>query len=296
MDGLVDAEPLYVGGLAINGVQHNVLFVATENDSLYAFDADTFSQLWQTPLLSGTNEVPSDDRGCGQVEPQIGITSTPEIDLTAGPHGTIFVVAMTKAGTTYHQRLHALDLTTGADLTTATDIQASAAGSGTGNSGGTQTFVPESYEERAALLLLNGAIYTTWASHCDAPNYTSWAISFSESTLQKVSVLNLTANVTSQNGQEGGVWMSGNGPAADASLDSSIISWAMGHSMVHSMAVGFLKIREISGNSFMKLSTSGNNLAVTDYFAMNNSQGTAENGIQCGYRSRFLVARCSFRT
>ena len=92
---------------------HNVLYVATENDSVYAFDADNGAPLWQVSLfLSG--EQPSDDRGCGQVTPEIGVTSTPAIDLNSGPHGTIYAVAMSlDSSNNYHQRLHALDLTTG---------------------------------------------------------------------------------------------------------------------------------------------------------------------------------------
>lgn len=145
VDGLVDAEPLYVGGMTINGATHNVVFIATENDSVYAFDADTFTKLWQNQLLSGTNpaETPSDNHGCDQVVPIIGVTSTPVIDLSAGPNGTIFVVAMSKNGSVYHQRIHALDLTTGVDRITATDIQATFSGTGTGSAGGVQTLMPD---------------------------------------------------------------------------------------------------------------------------------------------------------
>jgi hypothetical protein len=100
VDGQVDAQPLYVANLILGGIAHNVVFVVTENDSVYAFDADSYAQLWHSSVL-GLNETPSDNRGCGQVTPQIGITSTPVIDVSAGPHGTIFVVAMsTAAGTT----------------------------------------------------------------------------------------------------------------------------------------------------------------------------------------------------
>src|SRR5579864_6560830 len=114
--GLVDAEPLYVSGLTISGTVHNVVFVVTEHDLVYAFDADTFQQLWQVSLV-GANETPSDDRGCSQVTPEIGVTSTPVIDPKAGAHGTIYVVAMSKDGSgNYFQRVHALDLTTSADL------------------------------------------------------------------------------------------------------------------------------------------------------------------------------------
>ena len=268
VDGLVDAEPLYVGGMTISGGTHNVLFVATENDSVYAFDADTFAQLWHKALLSGTNESPSDDRGCGQVEPMIGITSTPVIDLTAGAHGTIFVVAMSKNGGTYFQRLHALDLTTGSDLMTATTVTATAPGTGTGNSGGTQTFNAASYEERAALLLLNGAIYTTWTSHCDAPNYTSWVISYNESNLAQKSVLNLTANGATQGGKEGGIWMAGAGPAADSSGN---IYFLIGNGTFDTTLSNGFPSHGDYGNSFVKLSASGSSLTVPDYFTMHNA-------------------------
>src|SRR5580704_8186280 len=103
VDGLVDAEPLYVANLMVGGGTHNVVFVVTENDSVYAFDADSFAQLWHASVL-GSNETPSDNRGCGQVSPQIGVTSTPVIDPSAGPHGTIFLVAMSKDSSgNYHQ-------------------------------------------------------------------------------------------------------------------------------------------------------------------------------------------------
>jgi hypothetical protein len=269
VDGLVDAEPLYVGGMAINGGSRNMLFVATENDSVYAFDADTFGLLWHNQLLSGTTEVPSDDHNCANIQPTIGVTSTPVIDLAAGAHGTIFAVAMSKdTGGDYHQRLHALDLTTGADLVAATVIQASVAGTGTGSSGGTQTFAPGSYKDRAALLLQNGVIYTTWTAHCDQPNYTSWVMTYSESTLAQQSVLNLDANGTTQGGKEGGIWMSGSGPATDSSGNVYLI---IGNGTFDTtLTGGGFPNQGDYGNSFVKLS-SGNPLTVGDYFTMHNA-------------------------
>ncbi|HTP86279.1 MAG TPA: hypothetical protein VMJ34_05000 [Bryobacteraceae bacterium] len=276
VDGLVDAEPLYVGGMTINGGTHNVVFIATENDSVYAFDADTFAQLWHTSLL-GSGEVASDNRGCNQVVPIIGVTSTPVIDLSAGPNGTIFVVAMSKAGSTYHQRIHALDLTTGLDRMTATDVTATFSGTGSGSSGGVQTFNPASYEERAALLLLNGVIYTTWTSHCDATPYNSWVIGFNESNLARSIVLDMTANGASaagHGGQEGGIWMAGAGPAADSSGNIYLL---IGNGTFDTTLNGSNFPNQCDfGNSFMKLSTSATNcqgtgLGVSDYFTMHNA-------------------------
>ncbi len=185
-----------------------MVYVVTENDSAYAYDADSFTQLWKVSAL-GANETASDNRGCSQVTPQIGITSTPVIDRSAGAHGTMFLVAMSKDSEGhYFQRLHALDLATGAELNGGpTTVQATFTFAGKN----TTTFDPSSYKERAALLLLNGTIYTTWASHCDGGQYTGWVMGYSESTLQQTSVLDITPN-----GGDGAIWMAGDGPAADA--------------------------------------------------------------------------------
>jgi hypothetical protein len=274
--GTVDAEPLYVSNLTINGKAHNVVFVATEDDMVYAFDAGNDTQLWTTSALAKfPGETPSDDHRCPQVYPVIGITSTPVIDLTAGPHGMIFVVAMSRdASGNYHQRLHALDLTTGAERMAPRGIHATYAGKGTGSSGGIQTFNPGSYEERAALLLSNGVIYTSWTSHCDFAPYTSWVMGYSESDLDQLTVLNLAPNGTTQGGKEGGIWMAGDGPAADRSGNVYLL---VGNGTFDATlnSKGFPAEGDY-GNSFVKLSTRGHKLAVADYFAMNNSAGTAE--------------------
>ena len=215
VDGKVDAQPLYLSAVAIPGKgTKNVLYVATEHDSIYAFDADSISGtttafLWRsTALLTG--EQPSDDRGCGQVSPEIGITSTPVIDRT---RNAIYVVAMSKDGSgNYFQRLHALNLTTGAELFGGpTTITAKYPGTGANSSGGNVVFDPKQYKERPGLLELNGTIYTTWSSHCDGGPYTSWVMSFSADTLAQTSILNLVPN-----GNEGGIWMAGAAPSADA--------------------------------------------------------------------------------
>jgi hypothetical protein len=276
VNGTVDAEPLYVSNLTINGKARDVIFVATEDDMVYAFDAGNDTQLWATSTLAKfPGETPSDDHRCPQVYPVIGITSTPVIDLTAGPHGTIFVVAMSKdASGNYHQRLQALDLATGAERMTPRGIHATYPGKGTGSSGGIQTFNPSSYEERAALLLSNGVIYTSWTSHCDFGPYTSWVMGYSESDLNQLTVLNLSPNGTTQGGKEGGIWMAGDGPAADRSGNIYLL---VGNGTFDATlnSKGFPSEGDY-GNSFVKLSTLGHKLAVADYFAMNNGAGTAE--------------------
>src|ERR1035441_10043155 len=180
LDGLVDAQPLYVAGVSLpNQGTHNVLIVATENDSLYALDADTGAQLWKVALLA-SGETASDNRGCSQVTPQIGITSTPVIALKAGTtEGAIFAVAMSKdASGNYHQRLHKRSLTTGSPLAAAVEITAKYPGTGADSTGGYVYFDPKQYKERSGLLLLGGVVYLGWASHCDHPPYTGWIMGY----------------------------------------------------------------------------------------------------------------------
>ncbi len=274
VDGLVDAQPLYLSKLTVAGATHNVVFVATEHDSVYAFDSDTGTTLWQVSLI-GTGETTSDDRGCSQVTPEIGITSTPVIDRNAGTHGTIFVVAMTKdASSNYHQRLHALDITTGQELAASpTEITAMF---------GATTFAPGQYKERAALLLNSGTIYTTWASHCDDGPYGGWIIALSESTLAITSVLNvaLGASGSGYASQGPSIWMSGGGPAADSAGNVYVLT-ANGRFDTTFNAGGFPSGGDY-GNSFVKLSSSGGPLAVADYFTMSGEIAESTNDEDLG--------------
>jgi hypothetical protein len=261
VDSRVDAQPLYLSQLTISGAVHNVVFVATERDSVYAFDADTGTVLWQVSLL-GTGESPSNDHGCGQVTPDIGVTSTPVIDRHAGAHGVMYVVAMSMdAGTNYHQRLHAIDITTGAELLSGpTEITAAF----TAKNAHTSTFDPGFYEERAALTLSNGVIYTTWTSHCDAPPYGGWIIAYSQSTLASAGALNVAAN--SNSGPA--IWMSGGGPAVDSAGNIYLLT-ANGAFETTMDAQGFPNQQDF-GNSFLKISPAGSGLGVLDYFTMSN--------------------------
>jgi len=264
VSGSVDGEPLYVSNLTVDGAVHNVVFVVTELDLVYAFDADTFAQLWNISVL-GVNESASDNRGCSQITPNIGITSTPVIDLAAGQHGTIFLVAASMdSNGNYYQRLHALDLSTGAEQSgSPTTITATFPGSGANSSNGKLTFDPTKYAERSGLLLLNGVIYLGWTSHCDSPPYNGWVMGYSETMLQQVSVINVTPH-----GSDGSIWMAGDGLAADPSGDIYFLD-ANG-TFDATLNSSDFPINGDYGNSFMKLSTSGNSLAVADYFAMHN--------------------------
>jgi len=265
-DGLVDAQPLYVPNVGIPGNgTHNVLFVASENDTMYGFDADNGANLWQVTTLQA-GETASDDRGCGQVRPEIGVTSTPVIDLTAGPHGTIYLVAMSiDSSSNYHQRLHALDITTGAEeFGGPVDVAAQYPGTGDNSQGGYVIFDPKQYKERAGLLLLNHIVYTSWASHCDDRPYTGWIISYNETTLAQKSVLNVTPN-----GSEGAIWAAGAGLAADSSGNIYFLD-ANGTFDTTLNGSGF-PVDGDYGNAIMKLSTKKGQLAVSDYFNMYNT-------------------------
>jgi hypothetical protein len=269
VDGLVDGEPLYVSGLAVPGNgTHNVLVVASEHGTVYAFDADTGATLWSTSMLKA-GETTSDTRSCSQVSPEIGVTSTPVIDRTRGANGVVYVVAMSKQGSSYRQRLHALDLALGTEvLGGPVEVQATYPGTGDNNDGTNVIFDPGQYKERAGLLLMNGTIYTAWASHCDIRPYTGWIIGYSAAALAQTTVLNVVPN-----GSEGAIWMAGGGLAADNSVNIYFLD-ANGDFDETLNSSGFPSNGDY-GNAFMKLSTSSG-LAVADYFEMDNE--VSENG------------------
>ena len=277
LDGKVDAQPLIASGISVAGQgTHNVLVAATENDSLYALDASTGATLWQTALLN-TGETPSDNLSCNQVKPIIGITSTPVISLNGSGGGTIYAVAMSKDGSgNYHQRLHAVDIASGSEILGGpVDIQAQYPGAGEGSSGGFVVFNPKQYVERAALLLLDGTVYLSWSSHCDHPPYTGWIMGYDAATLAQTSVIDVTPN-----GAEGSIWGSGAGPSADSKGNIYFLD-ANGTFDTTLNAQGFPANGDF-GNSFIKLSTTGGQLAVADYFAMYNTVSESEADLDLG--------------
>jgi len=268
-DGVVDAEPLYISNLSIGGVTHNVLIVATEHDSVYAYDADTGGLLWQVTMLKA-GETTSGNHGCGQITPEIGITSTPVISRRKTGNPIIYVVAMSKdSAGNYHQRLHALDATTGAELENGpVDISAQYPGTGDNSSNGFVIFDPGQYAERVGLLLTGNTVYLAWTSHCDFRPYTGWIMGYNANTLAQTTVLDITPN-----GSEGGIWSSGGGMAADNSGNIFLLD---GNGVFDSTlnSSGFPNQGDY-GNGFLRLTTTGG-LAVADYFEMYNQ--ASENG------------------
>jgi hypothetical protein len=220
VDGQVYAQPLYVSGLNVAGKgKRNVVFVATEHDTVYAFDADSpdSAPLWQRSFLDptkGVTSVPSDEAGSGNdLTPEIGITGTPVIDRKAG---TLYVVAKTKErgssnAPRYVHRLHALDIESGDERKgSPVEITATVAGRGDGSEHGTLTFNPLREHQRPALLLLDGVVYIAWGSHADHGPYHGWIIGYDGKSLERRAVW-----CANPNGGLAGIWMSGAGLAAD---------------------------------------------------------------------------------
>ena len=259
IDGASHASPLYVANLNIPGQGfHNVVFVATEHNSVYAYDAGGLSSipLWQASFINpaaGVTTVPANNTGeCCDIAPEIGITSTPVIDPVSG---TLYVVAKTMevvgGNTNYRQKLHALDITTGAEkFGGPVLIQATVPGVGNGSVGGQLPLDSLRENQRPALLLVNGAVYIGFASHGDINPWHGWVLGYSASTLQQTMAFCATPN-----SYGGGVWLSGAGPSADS---SGSIYFMTANGPFNANTSG----RDYS-DSFLKLNPSG---TVLDYF------------------------------
>jgi hypothetical protein len=253
LDGLAFASPLYVANANIpNQGFHNVVYVATEHDTVYAFDADglTANPLWQKSFLGqGVTPVPCADTGeCIDIPNEIGITGTPAIDQASG---TLYVVVKTKEGSNHVQRLHAIDISSGAEkFGGPVTIQASVPGSGSGSVGGRVPFDPLRENQRPGLLLNNGVVYIAWASHGDVQPWHGWVIGYNATTLQQTIAYNV-----SPNGYGGGIWQSGEGLATDSSGN---MFFATGNGNFNANTGG-----TDYGDSVVKLSPAG---SVVDYF------------------------------
>jgi hypothetical protein len=279
VDGQVYTQPLYLPGVIIPGKGiHNVVFIATEHDSVYAFDADNdlAAPLWQVSFLNpaqGITTAASADLSCSSIAPEVGITATPVIDQATG---TLYVVAMTEETSSgnYVHRLHALDVATGAEKAgSPVEIQASVPGTGNGNT--IVPFEPWLYKERAGLLLLNGVVYTSWSSQCDSGNYHGWIIGYDTKTLQQAAVFTDTPNWDA-----GSFWQGGAAPAADASGNIYVVS-ANG---TFDANLGGSDLAE----SILKLST-GQGLAVADYFTPYDADALSDKDLDLGSSGALLL-------
>jgi len=266
VDGAIYAQPLYVASVNIPGQGfHNVVYVATEHDSVYAFDADglTSTPLWQDSFINpgaGVTTIPSGDIPCSDISPEYGITGTPVIDPAAN---ALYVVVRTKevsgGVTNYVQRLHALNITNGSELAgSPVVIQPTVPGGGAYNDGqGNVLFNGLLANQRAGLVLSDGVIYIAWGSSCDTNPFHGWIVGISESSLQQVAVFNTTPN-----GEEAGIWQGGAAPAVDAN-GNLFLSTGNGSFDADFDGSGW-------GSGLLKLSTSGG-LSVLDYFTPYNA-------------------------
>ncbi|GCE11050.1 hypothetical protein [Tengunoibacter tsumagoiensis] len=264
VDGVVTAQPLFVPDVTINGNLYNVVYVATENDSVYAFDADqarATAPLWHTSFISLPLRTTAISNNLyfkypyKDLFPQVGITGTPVIDLHTG---TLYVVAMTVHAGHYEQHLHALDITTGRDKSgSPLLIQAKVPGTGYDSVDGMISFNPKTANQRPALLFVNGVIYISWGAFGDTDPYHGWVMGY---TYNGRGFRQVKAGVYSDtaNGQEAGIWMSGSGPAADKQGN---IYFTTGNG-----SFDIDKKGPDTGDSFVKLSTQ-NGLKRADYFA-----------------------------
>ena len=266
VDGDVYAQPLFLPGVEIPGKgKHDVLYIATEHDSVYAFDAygNPSTPLWHVSFLTlGTTTIPERDVQCFFISPEVGITSTPVIDPKTG---TLFVLARTKdqhllSANEYHQQLHALAITTGVEkFGGPVEIHAAVRGKGDGSNAGTVAFEPLRENPRAALLLSKGTVYLSWASSCDVGPYHGWVIAYDARTLKQKAVFN-----DSPDADDGGIWASDTGIAADQ--DGNIYA-ATGNGRFDAAKGG----RDY-GDTLLKLRLDSSGLAVGDYFTPFNEQ------------------------
>ena len=271
VDGQVYAQPLYVPNVTIAGHSHNVIYVATEADSVFAFDADSntganANPLWRASLIdmahgAAQGATPVDTvnghlSSCNALVPLVGITSTPVIDPSTN---TMYVVAKSAENDSYVQRLHAIDISTGAEKPQGSVVIAgSVPGTGDGNSNGTLSFDPKMHLNRPGLLLLNGVVYVGFASNCDLAPYHGWLFAYDAATSVQRAIY-----VSTPDGSDGGIWNSGAGISADSSANLYI---ATGNGTFDTVHVPSTQL----GDSIIKLFLTGTSLTAIDYFTPYN--------------------------
>ena len=273
VDGQIYAQPLYVHGVNVNGTLHNVVYVATEHDSVYAFDSDTGSQLWNreyTDAAAGITTPTSADVGVTDIDPEIGITGTPVIDHATGTMYFVTKLKTTAAdGTvTFSQQLRAVNIATGADaFGGSTPIQYTLSGSGEGYTGTDSEMVPFdplTENQRPALLLSHGEVYVGYSSHGDNDPYHGWLFAFNTRTLGVDAALDL-----SPDGLRAPIWMGGAGPSADAAGNIFV---STGNGTYDAPLGGFdygdsvLRIDKVKGYT----AEGADGLEIKDYFTPDN--------------------------
>ena len=288
VDDQVFAQPLIVGGLTLSGQVHNVAYIATVNNTLYAFDADNGNLFWKKNFTqSGMRPPRNTDMGdCGGVyedfSGNIGIVGTPVIDSVSK---IMYFVARSTDGTNYVQYLHGVNILTGDEISgSPVQIDATYSGSGAGSTSNVLTFNSKTQNQRQALLLVNGRVYITWSSHCDIGPYHGWILGYNASTLQQETVYNDTPD-----GNDGGMWESGMGLAADVSGN---LYAAIGNGTVGSGGDP-TSVRN-RGESALKLTPSGGTLNVSSYFTPYNYQALNNSDLDFGSIGSLLIPNSNY--
>ena len=273
VDGQIYSQILYVPRVDMGAKgTHDIVYVATMNDSVYAFDAlqNLGSSLWERHYADPANgivPVPRTDVGKGagcpanlggynDIQSGVGIVSTPAVDVM---NRTMYFVTRTKEGTRYVQRLHAVGLVDGAELAgSPVEITATYPGTGEASVGGTITFDPRTQNQRAALLLLNGTVFIGWAAHCDESPFHGWILGYDAKTLQRTIVY-----MTTPSGVRGGIWMAGMGPAVD---DDGTIFLSTGNGRNTAAPLPATDLSFKGGHTVLRLRPMGNTFDVVDWF------------------------------
>ena len=281
VDGQVYAQPLYVPNVTIAGQTHNVIYVATEADSVFAFDADSnaganANPLWRASLIdtahgaaSGATPVDAvNGINCNALVPLVGVTSTPVIDPSTN---TMYVVAKSAENGSYVQRFHAIDITTGAEKSQGSAvISGSVPGTGDASSNGTLAFDPKMHLNRPGLLLLNGVVYVGFGSNCDTAPFHGWLFAYDAATSSLRAVF-----VSTPNGSDGAIWNSGAGISGDSSANLYI---ATGNGTFDTAQIPATDL----GDSIVKLFLNGSSLAVSDYFTPYNQSADDTGDLDVG--------------
>jgi hypothetical protein len=256
LDAAAYAQPLWVANANVGGGTHNVVIAATQHDTVYAFDADASpcQTYWSQSLVAGGETwVNSGDVNTGDISPDIGIVGTPVIDPNTN---TIYVVSKSKNGSSFHQRLHALNLSDGSErFGGPQEINFSSGGA---------NFNPLTQNQRAGLALVGGVVYVAYASHGDNPVYYGWVVGYNASNLSQVSVFN-----DDPGSGFGGIWMSGGAPASD------------GNNLYVITGNGVFDGNTQFGDSFLRLSTGGG-INVTGFFSPNDQDSLRSGDIDLG--------------
>jgi hypothetical protein len=289
VDDQVYAQPLVVGHVSVGGGSHNVVYIATVNNTLYAYDGDNGRPYWQAGFTAPGMRPPrnTDMTGaCGggyqDFSGNIGIVGTPVIDTT---RGTMYFVARSTTGSTFVQYLHAVNIVDGNEIAgSPTQITATYSGNGDGSVNGVIAFDAQRQNQRQGLTLLNGIVYVTFSSHCDWGPYHGWILGYDAATLQQRVVYNATPN-----GYAGGMWESGTGMAADAAGNLYVVT---GNGTVGDSADPTSPTNR--AESALKLTPVGSTLGVASYFTPYDYQYLNDNDLDYGSMGGLLIPNSGY--